>query len=417
MGEALQIDSIIEYFLQLVVICIVWLVGKSRRKHFFLRVIGSLVVCLLSFYIVYRLFILFSIYSWFLFGVYFLFIIMLTSLAIVFCYDLSFSQSVYIILVATVSQQIISCIRMFIMYFAELDELTDNLLNGIITVGCVSGNAVLRKTFKDIIFYNDKINRFTLIICCFMDVVMLFLSCMNYDSMDSFGRSVIISGYRILVSCFLLFVVFGSMGLSRIYYQKSKTELLLQKESMQYNFSKELIDLVNIKYHDLKYKKFIADDEKDMLADYDLLVDCGNPAMNTVLTEKNIFCKKHGIQFSIIADGKILTFISASDVYSLLGNIIDNAVEHLLTLPEDDRIMSLQISSVNDMAHIHCENICRVEPKFNGGVPVSTKGDDLNHGFGTKSIVEICKKYDGHLQIRYKEGIYYVDIMFPLVTI
>ncbi|MFQ9873877.1 GHKL domain-containing protein [Waltera sp.] len=49
-------------------------------------------------------------------------------------------------------------------------------------------------------------------------------------------------------------------------------------------------------------------------------------------------------------------------------------------------------------------NSCRVNPFSNsGGKLISTKPDKHAHGFGTKSIKSVCKKYNGDIQMYYNE--------------
>ena len=51
--------------------------------------------------------------------------------------------------------------------------------------------------------------------------------------------------------------------------------------------------------------------------------------------------------------------------------------------------------------------------EFDGGLPRSTKGDALNHGFGMKSVRMLAEKYGGELKVTAEDGIFNTDIIFP----
>ena len=51
---------------------------------------------------------------------------------------------------------------------------------------------------------------------------------------------------------------------------------------------------------------------------------------------------------------------------------------------------------------------------FENGLPKTTKKDEIFHGYGMKSIKMIVEKYDGNLTVAVKDGIFNLDILFPL---
>ena len=203
-------------------------------------------------------------------------------------------------------------------------------------------------------------------------------------------------------------------------------KVVRSKEREQYRVSKENAELLSIKAHDLKHqiyeigqRKSIAEEaikEISSLVDiYDSDIKTGNPSMNIILTEKSRLCNKKGIRLSLMADGKALSGISESDVYSLLGNIIDNAIEATVQLPENERSISLKIHHVKSFSSIVSENPFRSENLRFGrdGLPLTSKENKANHGFGIKSIAYVSKKYDGDLKIKADNGIFSLSILLP----
>jgi hypothetical protein len=63
------------------------------------------------------------------------------------------------------------------------------------------------------------------------------------------------------------------------------------------------------------------------------------------------------------------------------------------------------------MLHIQEENYCTDNLTFVKGLPVTTKKDTLNHGFGMKSISLIVKKYNGNMSILTEDHIFHLNIV------
>ena len=53
------------------------------------------------------------------------------------------------------------------------------------------------------------------------------------------------------------------------------------------------------------------------------------------------------------------------------------------------------------------------EVEFSNGFPV-TKKDNTFHGYGTKSIERVTKKYGGSLAFRYEDNTFSLNAAFPL---
>ena len=77
------------------------------------------------------------------------------------------------------------------------------------------------------------------------------------------------------------------------------------------------------------------------------------------------------------------------------------------------RTISLVVSRRGDMAVIHEENYFDGDVRFEGGLPVSTKGDPLNHGFGTRSMSQIVEPYGGSMSMRAEGDRFGVTIVLP----
>ena len=189
--------------------------------------------------------------------------------------------------------------------------------------------------------------------------------------------------------------------------------------------SKENIDIINIKCHDIKHKlaKFKGRLEEDEIQEienaimiYDSQVKTQSEALNIVLTEKSLQCKKNGIQLTCIADQSNFDFMSYSDQCSLFGNIIDNAIEAVMKIEDiNRRVVCLNIKSVGKIVSVHIENYFDGKLKFINGLPETTKSDNRFHGYGMKSVKMIIDKYGGNMVVRTNDGLFMLDMMLPVI--
>ena len=63
----------------------------------------------------------------------------------------------------------------------------------------------------------------------------------------------------------------------------------------------------------------------------------GNKVLDTVLTTKSLYCAKHNITFTCVADGTLLDFMDVMDICSIFGNALDNAIECELKIPDKEK--------------------------------------------------------------------------------
>ena len=194
------------------------------------------------------------------------------------------------------------------------------------------------------------------------------------------------------------------------------------QEQKQFLITKETIDLINMKYHDLKHRSealsargAAALEEKAeldrALEGYSALVKTGSEVLDVILSEKMLLCRERGIEMTCMADGQGLGFIRTHHLYALLGNAIDNAVEAVEGLPQEKRVISLFVRSLGNLAHIHVENYYEGPLALRGGLPATTKGEKDYHGYGMPSMRAIAEQYGGTLSISAEGGIFLLDII------
>ena len=203
---------------------------------------------------------------------------------------------------------------------------------------------------------------------------------------------------------------------------------ILQNQYIQYKQSRESIDVVNRKYHDLKHQIAVLRSEQDPqrrldfldgmeeeIRAYEAQNKTGNSVLDTVLTGKSLYCARHSVELTCVADGARLDFMDVMDICSIFGNMLDNAIECELTIQDKKkRLIHLAVYGKKDFLVIRCGNYCEGDLEFQDGVPLSTKGDGAYHGFGVKSIRCTAEKYGGAMTIHNRDGWFELNIVIPI---
>lgn len=237
-----------------------------------------------------------------------------------------------------------------------------------------------------------------------------------------------LSAVYLLLCVYIMYSVFEIVYNRRLQMNMAAIERLRATEARQYQMSRENIEAINIKCHDLKHQiralaaggaavdgRVLADISREVGV-YDSVVKSGNDALDTILTEKSIYCEKHAITLSCIADGAALDFVEPTDLYSFFGNALDNAIEAVERLGDAERrSIGLVVRRTGDMVCIHVENYFDGKVDFGSeGLPRTRKGDEANHGFGTRSMRLIVEAAGGSLTCRAEGDVFCLDALIPI---
>ena len=141
----------------------------------------------------------------------------------------------------------------------------------------------------------------------------------------------------------------------------------------------------------------------------------GCEPLDLLLGQKALLCEKKGIRFDCAADGKALDFLKPADIYSLLGNALDNAIEAAGQVADPERrCIHLRAARQGNMVSVCVENLYDGSVTFENGLPQTSKADKRYHGFGMKSIRMIVEKYQGALDVQARDGAFVLSILLPV---
>jgi len=162
-------------------------------------------------------------------------------------------------------------------------------------------------------------------------------------------------------------------------------------------------------WHDIsKYLRASQIDKSDealqevqqMLDSITQVVDVNNRVVSVILNE--YFQVAKDAEVSIELDVLVPTelFVTAADLYVLLGNTLDNAIEACTELPKEQRRISLKLKKHNSMLYYEISNpydekhLHRVRGSY--------------HGFGLKNVAKCVEKYRGKLDVTKSNGVFRV---------
>ena len=272
-------------------------------------------------------------------------------------------------------------------------------------------------------------NYYMLIISGVVLLVDIILNAVIVYINDNYNKAYTIVSciYNLLCCSMVLYIQFSLATNKHLKSELQTTMQLLKQAEDQYKSSKENVDIINLKCHDLKHqlteyaKNGKLDSEllgelENVINIYDSTIKTGNEALDLILSEKSLICQKKDIKLTCLADCSKLNFINKTDLYSLFGNLIDNAMEAVYKIQDvDKRHINLVVKNVNSFVSISIDNYYEGNIiLLDNGLPKTTKEDKDYHGYGMKSIQLIVNKYDGDLNISLDNNVFSLFIMFPI---
>ena len=202
---------------------------------------------------------------------------------------------------------------------------------------------------------------------------------------------------------------------------------ILRRQYEQYNLSKENIEIINRKYHDLKHQiavvraernsdkreQYLQEMENDIKM-YEAQNKTGNKVLDTILTGKHLYCVQHEINFTCVADGVLLDFMNLMDICTIFGNALDNAIECVEKIGDKSkRLIRTAVYSQSKFLIIRFENYTELELTTKDSLPITTKKDRQYHGYGLKSIRSTVEKYGGSMTVNVKDNWFILRLLIP----
>lgn len=241
--------------------------------------------------------------------------------------------------------------------------------------------------------------------------------------------------YICLIVCTLLSILLFHMVSNdadrenRSQFEISMLNLSKQHQSeLSHMYSELTAREHDYKHHLQMLKELVENTGRSVAKDYlntiveeskhDSLFITGSPVVDALLTAKHkLMCEK-GIDLLYSPYPLAELPVSTSDFCSIVGNLLDNAIEGVQRIPEprEKATIHLSFSRSWDMFYIYCENPCnpdtivRTKDAF---VSSKQKTEPGLHGIGLHSIETLATKAEGRTEFAVQNQTFYAKVVLP----
>ena len=190
---------------------------------------------------------------------------------------------------------------------------------------------------------------------------------------------------------------------------QNREELMKIRHDLRNQLSYTQVLLNDGKYEEANnYIKSLIDQKEEYLYSF----SCSNLVIsgivNLELTKAKIANKK--INFKVVVPPKLP--FEDSDLLSLITNIVDNSIENFVPQDKDDAI-NVTIVTQQDYLRITAFNSVD-QATLKGKPTLKTTKKNRGHGYGTKIIKNIAKKYEGYVTFAFEDNKFVCDCMINM---
>lgn len=271
---------------------------------------------------------------------------------------------------------------------------------------------------------------------CISFVVVTYLFQIMLDKMvDGFSTITFTGGNVAFLMAFVLAAfLMATVLVVRYSTAKKQSEFLaLQGELLKEHYQKleEMAEENRQLLHDVKNHFLILQEmerEKDWEELHQYLSEAGalyldvkkfrwtgNQMMDLVLSRKKAEAEQKGIVFELSGTSVRDLPMTDSEIVSLLGNLLDNAVEACERITDHaQRRIQVMVEQKGNLLRIQIENSVEEAPVVVRGKIATTKKNKSLHGYGLQNVKRVVNRYEGNMGMRIQENTFCVSITFFL---
>ncbi len=258
-----------------------------------------------------------------------------------------------------------------------------------------------------------------IILLCIVPVSSLVIEvsyiCIGLEGKLSVTAEVLVQISTILLLLMNLAVLFVYNRIQAIDHKNAALQMVQmrdQADAEYYKMLQEQYDAQRILIHDIKKHcnaidimaaEGNSDKIREYIAELETLPEfknkvrlCNDPVLNMILLRYMDYSSSNGINFTCDIRADSVSFMDAVSITALFGNLVSNAVEAAEKSGEKRVEISVIKNQEQQNVLISAVNSCDTEPvKDADGNPKTVKGENAGHGYGTKSIARVVKRYNG----------------------
>lgn len=346
-----------------------------------------------------------------------------------------FSCALFMIMLTAIASIVLLLIQ--IILDIHLSELTEGFK--VVRVGMILCTKILFFTFTRILIRlivktEDKIPYLEGVILVFISVLSTFILTvlMNIAVKINMEKGqeieIVLVGMSLFVFDFLVYILF--IKINNIMNEKLNYQKMVQKyeyEKNHFEECKNIYDRARILKHDINSHLqcilgflenenitgavgYIAQVKKELDKVYNF-VHTSNEVLNYIINTKCTIAQDSGIKVSVKISDSLSDKMNLTDISSLLGNILDNAIT--ASQKEENKEILLELGTVQGYYVFTVKN--RISKSVMQGNPEleTTKKDRSNHGLGLKQIKQIADKYNGYIDIYEIKNMFVLSVFVP----
>lgn len=358
----------------------------------------------------------------------------------IICFDIKIKKALFYSVLSSAfmcATELIALFSISALFNIELTSYNDNtyiLLADVLTSKFLYFITLL--ILSGIINKNQKTSKIPLSFYLFPTAVLSSLT-MFWYILTTYQLS---KNTMIVITCVSVFLFLSTILLFISYHYNAEKEqelLLLRQESEKLNTDLKYFDILenqnnNLRAyaHDTKnhlsaIRNLNTNSEIEMhllkmsesLAQYSKVCHSGNHTLDVIVDKYVTECNINGVNFEFDIKNNNLSTIEPYDTVTILGNLLDNALEAAKTSTQ--KTVTFETDYRNDFSVIIISNSCDTNPILNGKtLPSTTKANKQLHGFGLKSVRNTLKKYNGDISFDYdnREKVFVVTVMVDAVN-
>lgn len=315
---------------------------------------------------------------------------------------------------------------------SEIEKTLAILLMKLITfffVKCI--NQINRK--KN---YSEIDNGFFSALLMLPMATIIILSCIYYSKIPFIGIIKFFLPVAVLLLLFTNTFIFSIFDRFVENLEKTKAmELLYQKstaENREMKFMKKQDDEYRSFIHDInKFMRTISTllqkgNDKEALEIVNQMVGkvqhlqkyrySSNTLLNCILCERRFIADNMSVKYYIeLSQFLRFDFLDELDFISIVGNLLDNAIEAASEL-KDEGYVKCKMSMPNNGCFLmmEFENNYLFPPQKAIHGYISHKHDSKKHGIGLQTVERLVKKYGGIIRVQAQNNIFRINILFTL---
>lgn len=153
-----------------------------------------------------------------------------------------------------------------------------------------------------------------------------------------------------------------------------------------------------------KYLNQLDDD----LTNVETVIRTGNRMTDAILNSKLSIAAEKQIQVKAEAKIPVSLSVTELDLCIIIGNLLDNAIEACMELPQDRRLIRVYMEIKGNFLYLSVMNTTADQKKNSFQ---TSKGS--GHGFGLLRVDEIVKKYGGYIKRASEDEAFSTEVLLP----